>query len=462
MGIDLKQSISDPIARDIGNKTIQGRIVSKTIQFSSFTTNENAVWAAKQQLLKESYPFATIAVPVNRNLFQLEVGDVFKLNYEKYGITDMICRVLLIEEESIDSEKITLHVMEDIFSIANSVTEYTDPTSHATQPPEYTPVAFTVDAVYEAPYVLTEKIELVPLAKRETEFDLGMQVHLSLEGTSYIQIGQANNIVPYGTLSADYDIGEPIDESIGMTVSFVESDIDNIETITFQEALSGNSNMLIVDDEIMTFQTITPVSGTTYTLTDVIRGRYGTVQADHLSGSDVWVVSKSVGMVYHSELLPEANRKIKLLPFNGKYVGAIADADVIDITPTGKAKTPYIPVNFNCNGVSFASRYTSGDDCVLTWSPRKRGAGAGIGSPGVVLAETTREGYFDIEVWVSSVKVRTETDIDDTTWTYTNAMNVADNGTPASEIEFKITNWRTESGTTYTSDSVSVITKLTT
>ena len=238
--IDFKKSISDPIARDIGNYVTQGRSVSKTLQFGLFTTNENAVWAANNQLKKESYPFATIKVPVNRNQFRLQVGDVFKLNYAKYGISGMICRVLLVEESNLNSEKIFLHVMEDIFSVAKAITTYTDPVDSAGTSPDYTPVAFTVDAVYEAPYVMSESLEIVPLAKREMAVDLGMQVHLSLEGTSYVQVGQVNNIQAYGTLESDYNIGQPIDESIGMSISFVESDINNIETITFQEALSGN------------------------------------------------------------------------------------------------------------------------------------------------------------------------------------------------------------------------------
>ena len=78
MAINLRKSISNPNALDPGNIEVQGRIASKTIQLSLFTTNENAVWAAKQQLMKESYPSSLISIPVNRNLFRLQVGDCFK------------------------------------------------------------------------------------------------------------------------------------------------------------------------------------------------------------------------------------------------------------------------------------------------------------------------------------------------------------------------------------------------
>lgn len=460
MAINLKKSIGDPIARDIGNQAVQGRIESKTIQMSYFTTNENAAWASRQQLQKESYPFAVISFPVNRNHFRLEVGDAFKLNFAKYGISGMVCRVLLIEEENLESEKIKIHCMEDIFSVAKAITEYSDPVDSSVQPPSYTVTAFTDEAVFEAPYLMTENIRIVPLAKRESDIDLGMQVHMSIDsGSSYFLVTSVNNIVPYGTLQADYNSGTySIDRTTQLQVDFPTSDIDNVESITFAETLAGNSNMMLIGNELFTFQNITPVSGTVYQLDTIIRGRFGTVQEDHSSGADVWLVNKSLGLVSHNEILKGAARKFKLPPFNSKNVGAIADSTAIDHTVTGKAKTPYIPVNFNCNGVSFASRYTT--DCVLTWNGRKRGDGAGLGIPGTVLASGDLEGYFDVEVYVSSIKVRTQADLTVETWTYTEAMNLSDNGSLATEIEFKLTNHRTEGSTKYTTASVSVITKL--
>jgi hypothetical protein len=41
----------------------------------------------------------------------------------------------------------------------------------------------------------------------------------------------------------------------------------------------------------------------------------------------------------------------------------------------------------------------------------------------------------------SGSKVRTKTDIDDLSWTYTEAMNISDNGGLANEIIFKLKNY---------------------
>ena len=77
MAVDFKRSISDPVARDIGNETVQGMINSKTVQLGFYTKNANAVWAANNLLRKSCYPFARISFPVNRDHFRLEPGDAF-------------------------------------------------------------------------------------------------------------------------------------------------------------------------------------------------------------------------------------------------------------------------------------------------------------------------------------------------------------------------------------------------
>lgn len=459
LAINFKKSISDPNAGDIGNKTIQGMVVSKTIQLSSFTQNKNAVWAAKNLLQKESYPFATGSVVVNRDLFRLQVGDPFKLSFAKYGIVNMVCRLLLIEEESLDSEKITLHYMQDIFSVATAITEYTTPTNHAGTAPEYTTDPFVVMGIIEAPFVLSNEVQIVPFAARVSPQDLGMFVYMSLDGgASYSLLEQKGNIKPYGTLTQEYGLTNPIDDTEGIYVDFLTTDVSVIDSITWAKTLSGD-NMALMEDELISFQNITPVSGTIYKLENVIRGRYGTEQVIHMADSPFWFTTQSIGIIKDSEIVPGVSRKFKLVPYNLKNVGSIAEALAIDLSITGVAKTPFKPTNFDANGVSFASRYTNGGDIVLTWTPRKRGEGAGVGSPGVILAETDREGFFEIEVWVSAALVRTIIAIDAVTWTYTDAMNVSDNGTPADIITFQIVNYLEESGITYTSTENEVICK---
>ena len=458
MTINFKKSVSNPISVDVGNHAIQGRTVPKTIQLASFTTNKNAVWGGKQALQKASYPFAQISFPANRDVFRYEVGDCFKFSYAKYGVENMIGRVLQIEEEGLESENIIVHAMEDIFSVNNTITEYSNPTDNTTDEPDYSLEPFAHQRILEAPYVMTLAVALLPIACRKSLLDQGFRIYMSLDGgSSYFLVDSVVNLQPYGTLAGTYQADTyAIDDEVGFTIDFVQ-DVDQVETVTWGEVFAGNKNTAILGDEIISFQSITPVSGTQYKLEGVIRGRFGTTKQDHAEGAEFYCIDKAITLITHNEILIGADRKFKFVPYNVRNTGDIADATPLDLTINGKALTPYMPVNFHANGGSFAARYDT--DIDLTWSPRYRGKGAGIGSPGTVIADADREGLFRIEVWVSGVKVRDTDSIDAATWTYTQTMNTDDNGSLATKITFKLSNYRVESGITYESGQVEVICK---
>lgn len=461
-GDDIKKSTADPAAIDVGNKEIQGRVVSRTIQTALFTTNANAVWAGSNALRKESYPFAFVSFPANRNAFRLEVGDCFKFSYSRYGITDMICRVLQIGEEGPESEIITVTAQEDIFSVASAITEYSAPISHKIPPTDYTIEPFTYQGIIEAPYVASPTIALLSYAARKSNLDLGYEVYMSVDGgSSYSYVATINKLNPYGTLVGSYpESAHTIDNDIGFTIDFAAG-ADEIETTTFVNALAGISNMAILGDEIVSFVAITPPeSGTQYDISNIIRRRFDTQKQTHTEGTTFFVLtSLDVDMIANPEITTGAVRKFKFVPFNTKLKAAIADCAAIDITIEGRSLTPYMPINLEANGIWDNSRFSSANydtDIVLTWDHRIRGKGAGIGIPGVVLADTDHEGYFKVEVYVSAALVRTTDALEVDTWTYTEAMNLLDNTSLAVEVVLKVSNYITTDGNTYESDQAEI------
>ena len=460
MAVNLKRSVSNPVARDIGNLEIQGRVVSKTINLPMFTNNRNAVWGAVEQLRKDSYPFATISFTANRHVFKLEVANCFKFSYAPYNLTDLICRVVRIEEDNLSSENIIVHAVEDVFSVANAITSYSAHGQHTVPRPDYAVAPFTNQLVDEAPYVLTDEIEIIPLSCRASKLDLGFSVYMSIDGgNSYSFLEAVENLKPYGTLVGTYPASTfTIDDTVGCIIDF-EEDASLVETITWAEALAGEGNTALLGDELISFQTITPVAGSQYELTHVIRGRFGTVKQDHAEGTPFYFIGNRLTTVKAPSILAGADLKFKFVPYNIQRAGDIADAVALDLSVAGKALSPYRPVNFVANGSNYAARYTG--DIVLEWSPRHRGEGAGIGTPGVALSSSTREGLFKIEVWVSESKVREVTDLDAVTWTYTEAMNLSDNGTLADSVTFLLSNFRVDGGVTYTSEQASVVCKKT-
>lgn len=461
--IDLKESIVSPIAVDNGNVFLQDRIVSKTIKMALFTTNENAVWASRNVLRKVSYPYAQLQLTVNRNLFRLDVGDCFKFSYGPYSIVNMICRVMSIREEDLKSENIVISAIEDSFSIANVQEDYTEPTNQIQNEISYTALPFIYQDIFESPFVLAgSEMELMPIAGRRRLSDLGYNVYMSVDdGASYSVIGAVSTLMPHGILYNAYSIDTyTIDDEVGFIIEFdFPEDMNNFESQTLLQVLSTTTNLAILGNELVSIQNITPDVDNRYILTGIIRGRYGTEKADYEAyDADFYFIQPLYPAITAEEIIPGVTRKFKLVPYNAKESGDISTAEEISLEIVGISKTPYKPINFLANGSSFASRYT--DDIVLTWSPRYRGAGAGIGSPGNVLASTAREGLFRIEVFVSDVEVREITDIDAATWTYTEAMNLTDNGSLASSVTLKLYNFiEIDTIITYESDAVEVVCK---
>ena len=460
--IDLRESTASPIAIDEGNITLQERVVTKSIKLASFTNNKNAVWASRQNLQKVNYPYSEVKCVVNRNLFRLDVGDCFYFSYAPYDIEDMIYRVVRVEEKDINSEEITITAIEDVYGITTVRVDYTAPEDNTQEGTDYTIEAFDHEQIVESPYVLSgSTTELIPMAGRKSLLDLGFYLYMSIDdGASYFLLDAFPSLMPYGTLVGTYseDIYTIDNSNTGFTIDFdFTEDLNQYETTTFSNVLAGISNIAILGSEIISVQTITPDVDNKYILTDIIRGRYGTEKETHTNGTEFYFIHSNILKALNTEIAPNVTRKFKLVPYNSVSTGNIENSAVIELSITGVSRTPYKPINFMANDGSYAARYT--DDVVLTWSPRYRDTGAGIGVPGEVLAEATREGLFRIEVFVSDVEVRETTDIDAATWTYTEAMNISDNGSLASSITFKLYNFREEESITYETEVVEVICK---
>jgi len=443
---------ADVIARDPANQDIVKRVSHKTLQFGMFTTTANAWWAADRVLAREAYTPGVVSLPANRYAFRLQVGDPFLLTYAPYSISEKVYRVVRIEEEDLSTEDIKVYAVEDISYIYSKCEETPIGGTGGAQDILIETLDNTV--VYEAPYALSaDNIEIITLAGRENGTELGYLVLLSLDGTSYTQINACTSFAIHGTLVADYSSDTyRIDDSIGFQIDFDNDDVDKIETISRID-LWGSKNLALLGTEIITFQTITPVSGDRYTIDNIYRGRFDTDLVDHLAGEDFYYLGYSkYGRFQNENFVPSSTRYFKFNPYNSQYSGDASEAAENSIAIVGRARKPYKPLNLQANENGINAKYA--DDVILTWRARVRGAGAGVTINWLNYEAESWEGYFEIEVYVNDILMRTTTEIDALTWTYTEAMNIDDNGSLADTIVFKILNYRLSGGVTYSSDQI--------
>ena len=373
--IDYKDSVvqtNDIAARDV----VGGRTASRTVKLMMFCSPDNASWAAETGLKEQSYPVAELSFPANRSVFRLEPGDSFVLNYAPYAISGMVCRVVKIQEESLESERITVSAREDVNYIARSVFG-PGPVGLAEKPDQTLSLApLTCVKVAEAPYVLAgAKVAITTMAGRVSGTETGYEIYMSVDGgSSYGKIGYQTTFNPCGTLVSDwppasyshgrypYQVGLAADvkpEEVGFQVD-IAVDATLIETIT-RDLLFTGRNMSLLGDELISFQTITPVGGFSdrYEMTGVYRGRIDTLRQTHLAGTRfMFVGSGFFNYLENPEITVGATRHFKFVPYNAKAIGDISEATAIPITIGGRAKKPYLPWNFMANQGAFRPVYT--------------------------------------------------------------------------------------------------------
>lgn len=456
MGITIDMRESMVQANDMANRSIVELNLSRSVRYMLHTSTVNAAWTADKILRNAAYPLAQVSFPANRDLFRLEVGDLFKFTYEQYSIDPLICRVTQIRESNIESEDIQVEAIEDLNYVASNV--ITQPMPGLAETEDWDLIPLSNIEIQEAPFASAgDNIRIVPLAAREQDTDLGYSLYMSIDGgTSYTFLDNIPVFNPYGTLVDTYSADTyQIDDQVGFQVDFSNDDVDLIESTT-RTALFGGTNTAILGNEIVTFQTITPISGSIYQIDNVYRGRFDTERETHAPGTAFWFLGLSnYRLVESTDLLLGTTRHFKMVPYNNVQAGSIALASVDSLFIEGRGKSPYIPTGLEANGENYAPTYTG--DILLDWAPRVRGEWAGMASADVQTdAMPTWEGLFEVEVTVSGVVVRTETAIDDDDWTYTSAMNITDNGSLVDEVTFRVSNYITTAGLTYDSDQRSI------
>lgn len=442
-------------ADDRGTAEIHGRAITKSVQLIGFGSTENANWAAERAVRRAAYPFAEGQLTTNRYLFKYEIGDLFRLSDSEHNISNMACRVMQIAEGPLESETISVGFMEEPDYVTQSAT-LAEMTSYGSKR-GYDLEALTHVDMIEAPYIISGyDIRLLPLASRENGKEVGYEIYYSIDGgASYQFLDDITYYAIYGELVSELSIDVlTLDKVTGFEVDFYfDEDASLLETVTRAE-MFNNQNMAVLGDEILNFETVTPdgvVEGR-YKIDGLNRGRIDSIRKTWPASTPIWVVgTTAIQVVADPAFLKGASLKFKMVPYNAHSIGDISEAIEVDYDIVGRARAPYVPGNFNKSGKS-TGPLTYGKDVYLTWDPRVRGLDAGVSDPDSVIDyAATHEGKFEVKVYDSGdTLVRTATEINEHNWTYTEAMNLADNVSLESTLTFQLDNYIVAGGVTYT------------
>jgi len=457
--IDIRQATVH--AEDPGNKEVLGRIRHNDVRMMLYTNDDNARWAAANAIRMGSIPLRTLEAPVSRRAARFRPGDVFKVNSSKYGITDAVFRLLQYKEGNIANEDIILNAIEDANYIASLVVVDEADRDGSRYNPYLTDVI--APAITETPFAFVgENMYLIPLVGRDTGNETGYIMYISADDESYSELATFTSFVTAGTLKESLPISEPVlDNTNKMVVQFnYDQDAQDIETISRATMISGGNLGLLksgTQEEIIGFETITPVTGITgrYELTGLYRGRYDTKQYVWPADTTFYFLGTTPPIVLAEDLFKGDTRYFKYIYVNDTKVGDLSTADSTTLNVLGRAWTPYIPGNFRCNNLTENSVggavYSTAMS--LTWSPRVRGEGAGLQNPDVVVdAAPTWEGLFDVQYTIGATTGYAGTNIDAVSIGFTEGQIKSWNGGVLPDsVTLTLTNHITTAGVKYTS-----------
>lgn len=294
------------------------------------------------ELIKtESYPYAEVEFVTGMKYLNLSEGQIVQVSNEELGISNLSLRIVKKSLENIDSNEISFHgiqVVELLFDEA-----WTNiGTGSSTWVRELTaPVKLTKQRIFELPRTAwTDQPVLLFLAARELETETSFSVYCALDSTNYDYLDDYFTFCEYATLQVKYEANtEDIDDSeTGMLIKYFKDTYD-VESFSRKE-LFGIDRLLIVDNEVMKFQTVTLNENGTVRLTGIIRGLFNTAKVAHNASAAVWIVSSPIDCAY-TPMNNVIAGNYKFLPKNIVGSVAINTATAIAVPISANAYKPF-------------------------------------------------------------------------------------------------------------------------
>ncbi len=400
-----------------------GAVIDRVFDYPGIAKASLANRVAARELRQLTSCLATMKITGNRRMAGLQVNDVFKLTWPILGISEMIVRVVSADYGELVEGRVRLECVEDVFSAATAL--YADPAASQWTQPWNDPTAVTAQALIEAPYYTVARDVVGPslgpslganigylmaVAKKPTIDSIDAEVLLREVNTAgYISYGVAG-FCPTAEVAAGLTKGA---SNVQITLA---GEVD-LEMVAVGDYAVLNDEILIVTD----VNTATPS-------VTVKRGGADTVPAAHNAGDRIWFV-ESGAFLFEVELDSTDTPGAKVLPGTAKGRLAEGDASGMDTTITGRLYKPLPPAVLTIDGVLYGTTYSG--DMDLTWEDRNRLTDGdnllGTAESGTNSRETNQSVTVKIYTTAGTLK-RTASGITTGSYTYTEAMEVADFG----------------------------------
>ena len=355
------------IAQNPAAIRLAGSKITQSVDLKCYRDIGSAAARLFEVMKRNSYPASEIKFKTTLAYSLLLPGDVVRISYNDYGITNADFRITTIDAAGIDRNEVAITATQMVETLFDDVYIVQGGTSWDEQ--TTAPVPLTHVRIVELPF--TNKYGFDPafliLAAREHLNESSFVVMTSAEETQGFQAkDEFRQFSQYGTLAADYPLTYSVDDGAA-GIEFTPFHADpQFDTLT-RTGLFSTNRVAVIGDEIVAFQTVTALPGGNYRLAGIVRGVLGTTPTVHATNAPIWLAYLGDNIMTKFNL---ATFYAKVVPRLLGRSAPVTEIAAIEVVTAYKARVPRNPARI------IATR--SGSDVTLQlWpsTPSIRGAG---------------------------------------------------------------------------------------
>ncbi len=413
-------------AQDLANIAAQGEVISTARNYYMVRHRDLALRLAERELVASSAPLVSLEAAFDRTKWDISPGDVLNLQWPEEGIESMAVRVVRVNYGTIEDSRITVSLMEDIFTFGE--TAYSSDGDDDLESPDDDPLPepLTLAKGFTAPVrVVGEAMGLddpadvemptayvVVIGARETEADLVFEL--------YDEVTLPTGRVVRGS------VGSWLFSGSGTLISRMAAEGEtSIESLAdFQGRQPQEGDYLLVGnvadgEEKCEIVLVYASDDAGFVLK---RGIADTVPRNWPAGTRVWDLQNVAPFVDPTVRATGENISYWLAPTTAGGVLDLEDAPEMVVPVSNRAQRPIRPANVAVNGQNFTRVETGTDTTVtVTWANRSRTLESGVpllwedGNVSGESGQTTRVALLDD----AGNQVHLTTDISGTSHTVT-------------------------------------------
>jgi len=353
------------IAQNVGVRIHKGDVDSRAFSMPAISRADLATQIAQRELVSLSGQLANCTVECNRSAAGVEVGDVVVMSFAPLKIDRIAMRVIEVGLGEAGSKAVVLKLMQDIFSVSESVYNVGD--ERVWQKPVVEAMDVENFALIEAPVIFTNngstRSILVCAENPGGALDYTIAIKKGME-TSYTKYFK-NQFTPCLTLAGSLSAGVWKQGSLPLA-----GDLSIFSSLTNLEVRDAQGILLI--DSAAGREWVSYESVGSGMLSEIHRGLFGSMPLAHPAGAKVWAVSEGCGVPDELAFTKDEWLSVKMLVGTQDKRMAEEDATTRSIQIIGANDRPWLPGNFRVNGLDGGQIV---GDATLTWATREGSSG---------------------------------------------------------------------------------------